>query len=483
MIFSMRTAIRCAGGLFFSSALLLHAEPPAPWPQFRGPNATGIAAPDARPPVEFDSQKNCLWKVEVPPGGSSPVIWGGRVFLTGFASGKLETLCIQCSDGTLLWKREAKAEAIEPFFDKFGTPAGPSCATDGEHVVTYFGSCGLVCHDFEGKELWSVPMPVIRSADGFGTGNSPVIFEGLVYLLRDEQGDAGGLYAFNVKTGKEVWHTSRKEFQVSYCTPVVWDGALVCIGELRAKAYDLKTGRERWWARGLSAYPCTTAAAGPDGNLYIATWSSGSGNEPNPEYDELLVRHDGDKSGDISLVELADSPLRDFLGIMDDNQNNVLERWEWDPIQSYMRTGKNAVLCIKPGGLGDVTDSHVVWQNERGASYVSSPLAYEDRLFLAKDGGFATCYEAHSGKLLYEKQRLGAEGDYYASPVFAAGKIYAASSRGTVVVLDAAADKLTVLARNVLGELLLATPAIVGNAIYVRTGSHLRAFTDKTSLP
>ncbi len=460
--------------LFFALAVFGRAET-ADWPQFRGPNATGIATL-AKPPAEFGQEKNLAWKTEIPSGSSSPVISGGRIFLTGFADGKLETICLDQKTGAIVWRRAAKAETIEPFFEKFGTPAGPSCATDGEHVISSFGSCGLVCHDFAGNELWSVPMPVIQSQDGFGTGNSPIIHDGLVYLLRDETGAATGLYAFDVKTGKQVWRTARTEFHVSYGTPVVWDGALVCIGDLRAKGYDLKTGVERWLVRGLSAYPCTTPAAGPDGHLFLATWSSGSANEPNPEFDDLLKQFDRDKSGDISREELTGTPMKDFLGIMDDNKNDILERSEWDPIQSYMRTGKNAVLCVKPGGHGDITDTHVVWKNERGAAYVASPLATAGRLFLAKDGGFATCYDSASGRLIYEKQRLGADGDFYASPIFADGKIYACSSRGVVVVVDAAGEKLNVLARNNLAEPITATPAISGDTIFVRTAAHLWAF-------
>ncbi len=445
------------------------------WPQFRGPNSTGIAF-EANPPSEFGTEKNVAWKTALPPGSSSPVIAGGRIFLTAFSEGKLETICVDQKSGAILWRSDAKAAAIEPFFEKFGSPAGPSCATDGARVVSYFGSCGLVCHDLDGREIWSVPMPMIKSQDGFGTGSSPVIHDGLVYLLRDEMGDAAGLYAFDAKTGKQVWRTARNEFNISYGTPVVWDGSLVCIGDLRAKGYDLKTGAERWLLRGLAAYPCTTAAAGPDGRLLLATWSSGSSNEPNPDFDALLKNLDKDSSGDISLAELAGTPMKDFLSIMDDNQNSILERWEWDPIQSYMRTGKNVVVCVKPGGSGDITETNVAWKNERGAAYVASPLAFGARLFLVKDGGVATCYDAASGRLIFEKQRLGADGDYFASPILADGRIFTASVRGVVSVVEATGDKLNVLARNDLGEAITATPAIVGDTIFVRTAAHLWAF-------
>jgi len=462
-----------------SSAVL--AAPPE-WPQFRGPNCTGVAASAAKPPIEFGPEKNLRWKTGLPSGASSPVIAGDRIFLTGFSDGKLETLALKRSDGTILWRHAAQTEGIEPFFEKSGTPAAPSCATDGEHVVSYFGSCGLLCYDLDGRELWTVKMPVVKLSDAFGSGSSPVIHDGRVYLLRDEEGDFRGLFAYDVKSGRELWRAPRTEFRNSYGTPVLWDGVIVTLGDLRAKAYDAGTGAERWLVRGLCSYPCTTPAAGPDGRLYVATWSTGSANEPVPEYDVLLSLYDKDKGGNLAAAELVGTPLHDFLFIMDDDKNGILEREEWEDMRTSMRAGHNVVLAIKPGGHGDITDSHVAWKNERGSPYVSSPLAADGRLFLTKDGGFATCYNAPTGEILYEKQRLGADGDYYASPIAAAGRIYACSSRGTVVVCKST-DSLEVLARNNLNEPIAATPAIVGDTIYIRTATHIWAFASGDRKP
>jgi len=458
------------------AAAILRAEPPE-WPQFRGPNCTGIAA-NAKPPVEFGPEKNLLWKTPVPPGASSPVIAGDRIFLTGFEGGKLAVFCVNRGDGALLWKRDVETDGIEPFFQKLGTPAGSSCATDGARVVSYFGSCGLVCHDLDGRELWKRKMPVIQTMDGIGTGTSPIIYKGRVYLARDEYGEAAGLHCLDAKTGKQIWRTNRSDVQVCYGTPVVWDGALVTVCDLRVKAYDLATGRPRWLVRGIVAYPCTTAAAGADGRLYVSAWSDGSSNEPNPDFDELLAKYDKDKDGKLSAAELAGTRLGDFLEMMDDNKNGALDRGEWQNIQNYMRTGRNAVLAIKPGGRGDITETHVAWKNEKGAAYVASPLAFGGRLFLVKDGGFATCYDTAGGRILFEKQRLPEAGEYFASPVAAGGNIYVCSGRGSVLVLRPG-DRLDVIANNKLGEPIFATPAFAGNAIYIRTGAHLWAFGAK----
>jgi hypothetical protein len=160
------------------------------------------------------------------------VIAGDRIFLTGFEDGRLVVFCVKRSDGALLWKKAVATDGIEPYFQKLGTPAAPSCATDGERVVSYFGSCGLACHDLDGNELWTLKMPVTQTMDGFGTGNSPIIHEGRVYLTRDEYGTASGFYCLDVKTGKEIWRAPRWDVQVSYGTPVIWDGALVTVCDL-----------------------------------------------------------------------------------------------------------------------------------------------------------------------------------------------------------------------------------------------------------
>jgi outer membrane protein assembly factor BamB len=145
-----------------------------------------------------------------------------------------------------------------------------------------------------------------------------------------------------------------------------------------------------------------------------------------------------------------------------------------------MKRGKNAVVAVKPGGTGDITESHVVWRNDKGAPYVASPLYYDGKLFLVKDGGLATLYDAATGKLLYEKERLGVPGDYYVSPTFAGGRIYLGSTSGTLLVLDAkATDKPAILTKLDLGDFLAASPAFAGGKLYVRTKEKLFAFGAK----
>src|SRR5262245_48413944 len=128
--------------LFCSSGpSLLRAE--SPWPQFRGPNGSGVAL-DAKPPVHFGPGRNMLWSIELPSGYSSPCVWGQRIFLTSFDGEKLETLCLNRRDGKLLWRQTAPARQIEAFNKREGTPAAGTPATDGTRVFVYFGSCGLL---------------------------------------------------------------------------------------------------------------------------------------------------------------------------------------------------------------------------------------------------------------------------------------------------------------------------------------------------
>lgn len=157
------------------------------WPQFRGPNASGVSD-TAKPPAEFGPGKNQLWKITVPAGASSPSVWGDRIFLTTFDGKTLATHCYARRDGKLLWKRPAPAEQLEEFHASEGSPASATPATDGNTVVSYFGSCGLVAYDFNGKELWQHKLPVIQSPGSFGSGGSPVLAGGLVLVNRDQAG-------------------------------------------------------------------------------------------------------------------------------------------------------------------------------------------------------------------------------------------------------------------------------------------------------
>lgn len=170
--------------------------------------------------------------------------------------------------------------------------------------------------------------------------------------------------------------------------------------------------------------------------------------------------------------------LCDFLSrTTDKDHDGVITKEEWDAVMAFAAANEDMVMAVRPGGSGDITQTHVVWKAKRGISEIPSPIFYRDRLYFVRDGGMVTSYEPATGKIILDRRRLGVLGQYCASPIAADGKIYAASETGAVIVFRAG-DKLDVLARNELGESILATPAIADHKLYVRTDKHLWAFGD-----
>jgi outer membrane protein assembly factor BamB len=467
-------------GHFASSAFAASPD----WPQFRGPNGSGIAV-DSTPPVEFGPEKNVKWKVPVPPGASSPVIVGDKLFLTAFQDGKLYTIAYSTVNGRELWRAEAPAKSIESFHKTEGSPAASSVATDGKVVVSYFGSCGLFAYDLTGKQLWNYELPTAQTAADFGTGVSPILADGLVILQRDEVKDPK-IIAFDATNGKRKWETKRHS-PTSYGTPTIWETQggkqIVCGGYGRMVSYDLKTGEEKWSITGMPSAVCTTSVIG-DQMLYFAGWSPGDSEDSEfkfPAYDDLLKPGDANGDGQISRDESENTFLKGFFDNNDTNKDGQLTREEWDATIKYMSAAKNAAFAVKPGGSGDITKTHVAWKKTKGLPYVPSAILVGGQLFMVKDGGLCTAYDAKTGNEIYVQKRAAASGRYYASPVAANGFIYVVSlDDGTFTVFKAGADQPEVVTQNEkLDEKTTATPAIAGNTLYVRTDKHLWAFSEK----
>ncbi len=456
------------------ASMSLHAGTPN-WPRFRGPAGSGVADAE-KPPVEFGPEKNVLWQVATPSGASSPCVWGARIFLTAFDGGKLWTLCLDRATGKELWRRDAGAEKIEAFLPKHGSPAASTPATDGERVVVYFGSCGLIAYDFAGKELWRHALPVAETNNDFGSGTSPILADGLAILVRDLKTDSAVL-AVDAATGRQVWKTARPAMATGYSTPIVWehDGVkeVIAPGGLMMKAYDLTSGAERWLVRELPAVNCGSPIAS-EGMLYFAGWSPAGEDMPMPTFDQL-IGPDPDKDGRLSKAEAENTMMKDFFNSNDTNKDGYISRDEWDAMIGYLKRGKNRLIAVKPGGSGDITDTHIAWQKTKGLPYVPSTLLYRGQLFMVKDGGLASCFDAATGAAKYEQQRLGIDGSFYASPVAADGRIYLINLDGKAATI-AAGDKPEVLWRGDFAERVAATPAIADDTLYVRTESKLFAF-------
>jgi outer membrane protein assembly factor BamB len=465
----------CSAALFLTATHAFAAE--SWWPQFRGPNCSGVSE-TARPPAEFGPGTNQLWKVAVLGGLSSPVVWGDRIFLTAFDAGKLEVHCYARTDGKRLWKRAVPVEKLEEFHSTEGSPAASSCATDGRRVVSCFGSYGLVCHDFAGQELWRHPLPPAETAYGFGSGSSPTLGGGRVLLNRD-QFKGCSLLAVDMKTGKRVWETPRPDVTQSYGSPIVWknDGVneVVMSGSLKFKAYDLKTGAERWSLAGMPSLTCTTPVVG-DGLLFFAGWSGGKSDAPLPPFEELAAKFDKNKDGAITPDEVKGAPLEAFFRAKDLDGDGKITAEDIDGMKASMAKGENLLVAIRPGGRGELSESKVAWKQTRGLPLVPSALYYRGQIYLMKEGGMVSCYDAKTGRAAYQQERLNAPGNYYASPIAADGRVIVASLDGKVTVFAAGGDSPKILHQSDFKERIAATPALAQNQLYLRTATALYAF-------
>jgi outer membrane protein assembly factor BamB len=476
----MKTLLTFVALVFFAT-MGFAGDSPSGWPQFRGPNGSGIAE-GQKPPVEFGPAKNLKWKVAAPNGMSSPIVAGDKLVITAFEGGKLYTIAYQRADGKEAWRAEAPAATIEAYHKTESSPAASTPATDGKRIVSYFGSCGLFCYDLSGKELWKLEMPTAQIMGNFGTGVSPIIADGMVILLRDVTKDAK-IMAIDLANGKPKWEKKRLS-TVSYGTPVIWNTPagkqVVAPGHARLIGYDLMTGDEKWSVSGIPAGCCNSPVAAGDILLLAGGAAGGDDSAKMPAFDDLLKLLDKDGDGAIARAEAQDSQLKDFFDNQDINKDGKITRDEWDTIMKFMSEGKDNALAVKAGGAGDITKTHVLWRKSKGLPHVPSALAYREQLIMVKDGGIVTAYDTKSGKQVYQ-DRAANSGRYYASPIAANGHVYlTALDDGTVTVLRVDSDKMEVVATNSsLGERVAATPAIADHTIYIRTAGHIYAFREK----
>ncbi len=444
------------------------------WPQFRGPNSSGVAG-KGRPPIQFGAETNLLWKTELPSGLSSPCIAGDRIFLTGFENGQLLALCFNRRDGRELWRREGppgKAQEVH----KVSSPAVATPATDGRRVFVYFVPFGLVAYDFKGQELWRKAVPAGYVMNGSGT--SPAIAGDTLILNCDQDEGGSFLLAVETRTGKTRWQTTRADsICASYSTPITWkrraQDEVVVSGSLRVAGYDLRDGQQRWLARVLTSVTVTpTPVIGGD-QLYVMS----RGVPPNAmgTFADFAGKADKDGDGKISLKEAPPGFEGGVFRTMDKDKDGFITERDWAAMTNLFSKGDSGLFALQAPGAGDITATHVAWKRTKGAAGIASPLFYEGRVYAVQDGGRMTCWDARTGQPLYEQERLGAEGEYYASPIAANGHLYLASVGGTVTVVRAG-DSLEVKARNQLGESVMSTPAIADDQLYVRSANHLWAF-------
>jgi outer membrane protein assembly factor BamB len=389
------------------------------WTEFRGPSGQGQVDGDL--PLTWGKGKNQIWKQDIPGSGwSSPVVTGGRIYLTTSVAGEnkdqsLRALCLDAESGQILWNKEIFLQDGKkaPRIHSKGTHANPTPLFDGERLFVHFGHQGSACLDRDGNIVWR--NAELKYAPVHGNGGSPILTDKALVFSCDGS-DQQFIVALARKDGKVLWKTDRKSKapkRFSFSTPLLISvkdqKQIISPASDAVIAYDADTGNEIWRVRytGYSVIP------------------------------RPIFGH-----GLIFMSTSYDSP---------------------------------SVLAIRPDGKGDVTDTHVAWTMKKGAPHTPSLLLVGEELYMVSDGGIASCVEAKTGNLHWQ-QRLG--GNFSASPVHAKGKIYFQSEQGVGTVVQAGKE-FKQLARNDLGERTLASYAASGGALYLRTERSLYRFQER----
>ncbi|MEQ1861420.1 MAG: PQQ-binding-like beta-propeller repeat protein [Chthoniobacteraceae bacterium] len=458
--------------LLLAFALVASAED---WPGFRGRNGSGISS--GKPvPAAFSFENNVLWRTKLGDGVGAPIIVNGRVFSTAMTDE--QTFAVFCHDaakGTLLWKQDLPAGVL-PRITPPNSHASSTPVADAERVYVYFSTLGLIALDAStGREAWRHQLPKPAYLMDWGAAYSPIVHEGLVYLCQDDDLNPY-VIAVDAKTGKQRWKTPRPDMLAGYALPLICEAGgrtdLVIAGTGKMKGYDPATGVERWTCNTLVRTIMVSPVVN-DGVIYIAVQSYG---DPTRTLKHALLEWlDTNQDGKLARAE-APKEFHERFDLSDKNKNAIIDPEEIDTAFQHpdnMVGGGNIIQAIRGGGSGDVTKTHLLWSiDPKSPSNLSSPLFYNQRLYLVKSGGLSSCYDAKDGRMLWERVRLGNFGDYFASPIAADGKVFIAGRNGFIVVLQDGPE-LKIIGKNDMGEEIIATPSIADGRLFVRTRESL----------
>jgi len=436
--------------LFINNQLFAQIDYNKQWTSFRGPWACGYMENSKTATTwNVDSLKNIKWKIPIPGlAHSCPVVWENYIFVTTACSEKkdeslkvglygdidmaddnsvleFKVYCIDKNTGTIIWEKVAHKGIPKSKRHTKSSQANCTPATDGKHLVVLFGSEGLYCYDFKGNLLWTKdlgimnPGPYNETGVGWGHASSPIIYDNKIAIQCDKTYNSY-LALFDLENGNEIWRTKRDEVS-TWGTPCILktesQTEIIVNGYKNIGGYDFKTGKEIWWMSGGGDAPATT-----------------------PVVEQNLI----------------------FI-------NNAHGKM-------------SPIYVIKPNAVGDITladdsttNNFIVWSIKRGGAYLQTPLIYGDYLYNLQINGTLTCFEAKTGKLIYNENLKEA---FTASGIAADGKIYFSSENGNIYVIKAGAE-YKLLAKNAMSDICMATPAISGNAIFFRTQHFLIAVESK----
>ena len=413
------------------------------WPQFRGPSAAGIST-NSSLPEQWSAKQNVAWKTDLAGRGwSSPVVWSNRVFLTTVVNlGESESpkkglyfggnrpvplksehqwkvLCFDIATGKVVWEKQVHAGQPQTSIHLKNSLASETPVTDGERIYAYFGGVGIFCLDFAGNEVWTKPIDPRKMRYGWGTAASPVLHHDRLFLVNDND-EGAYLLALDAGTGQELWRVDRNE-KSNWATPLLWEHAghteLVVPGTRAVRSYSLD-GQPLWSFTGMS-------------NIDIPTPCSG---------DDLLF---------VSSGYVGDK-LRPLYAI---------------------RPGASGDISLKPG---ETSNAFIAWSNPTAGPYNPSPLFYDGRIYVLYDRGLMSCYDARTGRVLYDHERLPGGLAFTSSPWANCGRIYCLNESGVTYVLRAG-EKFEVLRTNALADddMCMATPALAGDRILIRTAARI----------
>jgi outer membrane protein assembly factor BamB len=446
------------------------------WPQFRGPNSTGLS-PESNLPLVFSPTQNVVWKTPLPAGHSSPVFSKSQIFLTGYDDKALYIISLDRKSGVERW-RKSLPRARHDEFHKQNSPASPSPVTDGQNVYAFFTEFGLISYDAAGKERWRLPLGPFNNP--FGMGASPVLSGNTLLMLCDAESGSFFL-GINKDTGKQKWRRDRPDVARGFSTPVLnGPNEVLVAGSYQLISYSVATGEPIWWVGGLTWQLKPTPVLG-DGVVYVLGWAGNSDTgqqEDVPPFSEALAKWDANKDGKLIQAEILDPRLTKDWAAMDLDRTGAMEERDWRMYQTR-RQAVNSVSAIKLGGRGDMTASNVLWRYHKSLPNTPSPVLHNGIVYLVKESGILTALNAKTGEVLKQGRLTGAPGDYYASPVVAGDKLYAISQEGKVVVVQTGAD-WQILQVNTMNEAVNATPAFLDGRIFLRTHENLYCFAQES---